>query len=71
MRQAWLSPTRTTLSAALSAASKSVAVPKSVPAPAKVGIWTGLGDHVLLTIGAVIAAAIVASCLLRNLKNGD
>ena len=48
-----------------------------MPAPAKVGIWTAsvaasggaahwLGDHVLLTIGAVIAAAIVALETVRK-----
>jgi hypothetical protein len=56
--------------------------PHSVPTPMKLGLWTAivaaaggvthwLGDHVLLTITAVIAAAIVASFLVFNPKNGD
>ncbi len=55
---------------------------KPMPVPAKIGLWAAivatvggiahwLGDHVLLTTAAVIAAAILAPFLLSHLKNGD
>lgn len=61
---------------------KPAPAPTPLPAPTKVGFCTAfvaaaggiahwLGGHILLTIGAVIAAAIIASFLVSNLKNGD
>ncbi len=55
---------------------------KPMPVPAKIGLWAAivataggvahwLGDHVLLTSAAVIAAAILAPFLLSHLKHGD